>query len=207
MKAKRSFPAGVKNHVLDVHAQIQSPTIPPNTSASSTVGMENMESKVRGDIAVVATGYRNDVPSGITNIGPYPPTVNQPSQYTIHWDVTNYSTDVQNVIVSGYLQSGSVFTGQVKSNMNTQPTYDAATGLVTWNLPNISAGMGVQAIFQVANTPAVNQVGLVVTLMNQTNLSADDSFTGSSLHAFADPVTTYLPKDASVASQSGRVAQ
>lgn len=212
---KKSFSiksASDKNYTLKVQAQIQSPTVPSNTSASSTVGTASLESKVRGQIAVAATAYRSDASSGITNAGSYPPAVNQLSQYTIHWDVANYSTDVQNVIVSAYLQSGSVFTGQVKSNVNTQPTYDAATGLVTWSIPNLPAGTGVlgasaEAIFQVANTPAVNQVGQVVTLMNQTNISAYDAFTNSTLNASADPITTYLSKDVTVAGDGGRVVQ
>jgi uncharacterized repeat protein (TIGR01451 family) len=203
---KKSFPAKGKNYVLKVQAQIQSPTIPPNTSASSTIASSLLASDVSGEIAVAATGYRRDT-SGITNAGPYPPAVNQPSQYTIHWDVTNYSTEVRNVAVSAYLQSGSVFTGQVKSNTSTQPTYDAATGLVTWNIPSLPAGTSTEAIFQVTNTPAVNQKGQVVTLMNQTNISADDTFTNSTLRASADPVTTYLPKDPTITNQSGQVAQ
>jgi uncharacterized repeat protein (TIGR01451 family) len=208
--AKKSFPiksANDKNYVLKMHAQIQSPTVPPNTSASSTIGTADLTNDVRGEIVIAAMGYRNDPSSGIVNTGPYPPTVNQPSQYTIHWDVTNYSTDVQNVTVSAYLQSGSVFTGQEKSNTNTQPTYDAATGLVTWNIGNLSAGTGVlgapaEAVFQITNTPAVNQVGQVVPLMTQTNLSADDTFTNSMLQASAAPITTYLST-----GNSGQVVQ
>ena len=96
--------------------------------------------------------------------------------------------------------------------MDTEPTYDAATGLVTWNLPNLPAGTGVQsnpaeAIFQITNTPAINQVGQVVTLMNQTNLSAHDTFTNSTLQASADPIMTFLSKDTTVAGEDGRVVQ
>jgi uncharacterized repeat protein (TIGR01451 family) len=215
LKALQSFPIkriSDKNFTLKVQAQIQSPTVPPNTSASSTIGLANVANAVGGEIAIAATGYRNDAASGITNTGPYPPVVNQPSQYTIHWDVTNYSTDVQNVTVSAYLQSGSVFTGQVKSNISTQPTYDAATGIVSWTIPSLAATTGVlgapaEAVFQVENTPAVNQAGQVVTLLSQTSLSAADTFTSSTLHATAGPVTTYLQQDPTVANQSGQVAQ
>jgi len=215
VNVKKSFPiksASDKNYVLKVRAQIQSPTIPPNTSASSTVGTADMESKIRGEIAVAATAYRDDPSSGIANSGPYPPSVNQSSQYTVHWDVVNYSTDAENVVVSAYLQSGSVFTGHVKSNTNSQPVYDAATGLVSWSIPSLPAGTGIlgapaDAVFQLANTPAVNQAGLVVTVLTQTNLSADDIFTDSMLQASADPITTYLPKDPTVAGKDGRVVQ
>ncbi len=211
---EKAFPiknANDKNFILAVRAQIQSPTIPPNIAASSTVETADIQNKVGGAIAITAAGYRKDA-SGIANTGPYPPVVNQPSQYTIHWNVTDYSTDVKNVVVSAYLKSGSVFTGRVKSNISTQPTYDAATGIVTWMIPSLPATTGVisipaEAVFQVENTPAVNQVNQMVTLLGATSLSADDTFTNATLNASADPVTTQLPHDATVARQSGVVVQ
>ncbi len=214
LQTKKTFPIkrlSDKNYVLKVQAKIQSPTIPPNTSASSTVSIASMQSKVVGQVAMTAAGYRSDS-SGITNSGPFPPKVNKPSQYTIHWNVTNYSTDVRNVVVSAYLQSGTVFTGNVRSNISTQPTYNAATGIVTWEIPSISATAGalgapLSAVFQVSNTPAINQLGQTVTLISQTNLRADDTFTSSTLTTSANQITTYLPKDATVANQGGMVVQ
>ena len=209
---KGSFPVNSINENLNLQAQIQSPTIPPDTAASSTIGTANFTSKVRGEIAVAATGYRNDASLGIINTGPYPPVVNKPSQYTIHWDVTNYSTEVTSTVVSAYLQSGSVFTGQVKSNISTQPTYDAATGLVTWDIGNLPPGTGVntapvEAVFQITNTPAINELYQVLTLVGQTNLSADDMFTGSTLQVSAGSVTTFLRNDPTTSNQNGQVTQ
>ena len=209
---KKSFLTSSVNENLNVEAKIQSPTVPPDTAASSTIGTINFASKVSGEVAIAATGYRNDKSLGITNTGPYPPVINKPSQYTIHWDVTNYSTEVTSTVVSAYLQSGSVFTGQVKSNISAQPTYDAATGLVTWDIGNLPARIGVnsapaEAVFQITNTPAVNQLYQVLTLVGQTNLIADDMFTGSTLQVSAGPVTTFLPNDSTTSNQNGQVTQ
>lgn len=209
---KGSFPTNGINENLNLQTQIQSPTVPPDTSANFTVGTVNFTSKVRGEVAVVATGYRNDTSLGIKNTGPYPPVVDKPSQYTIHWNVTNYSTEITSTVVSAYLQSGSVFTGQVKSNISAQPTYDAATGLVTWDIGNLPPGTGVntapaEAVFQITNTPAVNELYQVLTLMGQTNLSADDMFTGSTLQVSANQVTTFLPNDPTTSNQNGQVTQ
>jgi uncharacterized repeat protein (TIGR01451 family) len=213
LNIKKSFPTnGGKNYKLKVQATITSPTIPQNTSASSTIGMASLQNKIGGLINITSNGYRNDLGSGITNNGPYPPQVNQQTQYTIHWKITNYSTDVSNVTVSAYLQPGSVWTGQVKSNINILPTYDSTTGLVTWVIPGLSAGVGVnspqaEAVFQIANTPSVNQVGQQVTLIGQTNLTALDTFTGQQLQSSADQVTSYLGNDSSVSNYSGIVVQ
>ena len=213
LNIKNSFPTnGSKNHTLKVQAKITSPTIPQNISASSTIGMASLQSKVGGEVDIVADGYRKDLKSGIVNNGPYPPLVNQQSQYTIHWKITNYSTDISNVVVSAYLQSGSIWTGQVKSNIGTQPTYDQSTGLVTWVIPNLSAGVGVnshtaEAVFQIANTPSVNQVGQQITLVDQTNLTATDLFTGQQLQSSANQITSNLIDDPSVSDSSGLVGQ
>jgi hypothetical protein len=213
LNIKKSFPTnGGKNYKLKVQATITSPTIPQNTSASSTIGMASLQNKIGGLINITSNGYRNDLGSGITNNGPYPPQVNQQTQYTIHWKITNYSTDVSNVTVSAYLQPGSVWTGQVKSNINILPTYDSTTGLVTWVIPGLSAGVGVnspqaEAVFQIANTPSVNQVGQQVTLIGQTNLTALDTFTGQQLQSSVDQVTSYLGNDSSVSNYSGIVVQ
>ncbi len=202
-----------KNYTLHVTAQAQSPTVPPNTAGTNTTSITALTNKVGGEIALTAAGYFKEKTSGITNTGPYPPKVDQPTQYTVHWNIVNYSTDAENVTVSAYLQSGSTFTGVVKSNIaSSTPTYDPGTGLVSWTIPYIPATTGVisppvQAIFQVSNTPAVNQVGQTITLLGPTSLTATDAFTSSTIQVTAGAVTTQLPNDPSVSSQTGAVTQ
>ncbi len=202
-----------KDYALKVSAQISSPTVPPDTAGSSTVSAASIENKVGGNISVAADGYWRDANSGILNSGPYPPTVNQATQYTIHWVIVNYATDAQNVTVSAYLQSGTACTGVIQSNMTTAPSCNAATGFVSWTIPAIPATTGItgqpaEAIFQVANTPAVNQVGSAVTLLGPTALQAMDAFTSSTLTASAPAVTTDLPNDKTISpGQDRRVTQ
>jgi Domain of unknown function DUF11 len=213
---QKTFPIRLpsnKDYSLGVTAQIESPTVPPNTAGKNTTSITSLSSKVGGVIALTSAGYSHETTPGIVNKGPYPPTVNQPTQYTIHWDITNYSTDAENVTVSAYLQSGTTFTGVETSTIaSSSPSYDAATGLVTWTIPYIPATTGVisapaQAVFQVSNTPAVNQVGQTVTLLGPTTLTATDAFTSSSVDISAPAVTTQLPSDPSVANQTGAVTQ
>jgi len=202
IKTKTSFPikkASDKDYSLAVLATIQSATVPPGTSASSTVATSSIVTKVGGEVAIAAIGYRYEK-GKIQNTGPYPPKVNQPTTYTIHWKLTNYATDVSNISVLASLQSGTTCTGIVASTIATAPTCNPATGQVTWTIPSIAAGTGVvnaapEAVFQVENTPAVNQVGQTITLLGQTALTATDNFTGGTLTATADPIRTDLPND------------
>ncbi|MGC9968856.1 MAG: hypothetical protein ABSC29_03985 [Minisyncoccia bacterium] len=217
VRTKSAYPIrslGDKNFTLKMNAQISSPTVPPGTQASSTISAVSAENKVGGKISLSVPAYWRDAASGVLNSGPYPPKVNQTTQYTIHWAITNYSTDVENVTVSASLQSGTTCTGIVKSNVSAVPACNAATGLVTWTIPtNIPATTGItgppaEAVFQVQNTPAINQTGNAVTLLGPTTLQATDVFTGAAYKISADAITTDLPNDKTISnSQNRRVTQ
>jgi hypothetical protein len=216
LRTKGSFPIRLlsdKNYFLNVSSQIVSPTVPPGTAASTTVAVANLTSKVGGLVSLSSVGYSRDPGGAITNSGPYPPKVNTPTQYTIHWRITNYSTDIANVTVSAYLQSGTTCTGQLESNVpEALPSCDPTTGQVTWTIPQIPATTGVlgspdEAVFQVVNTPAVNQVGTDVTLLGQTTLAATDLFTSSTVSLNAPAVDTSLPQDKTKTSGVRQVTQ
>ncbi len=147
IKTKNSFPIKLpsdKNYVLNVIGTIQSPTVLPNTSGTSTISVVKTQNKVGGAIALASQGYWQS--------GPYPPKVNQPTMYTIDWTITNYSPDAQNITVSAYLQSGTSFIGGTDGTTSSTtaasssvpaPVYDPGTGLITWTIHFIAAGTGI----------------------------------------------------------------
>jgi uncharacterized repeat protein (TIGR01451 family) len=206
---------GYKNYSLNVTAQAISPTVIPNAAGANTTSVTGLTSKVGGEITLAANGYYKEASSSIANAGPYPPTVNQPTEYTIHWNIANYATDATSVTVSAYLQSGTTFTGAATSAglaSTSLPTYNAGTGEIIWTIPFIPATTGaigppVSAIFQVRNTPAINQAGQTVTLLGPTTLTAMDEYTGAAVEATAAAVTTRLPNDPYTSSQIGTVTQ
>jgi hypothetical protein len=210
---KNLISEGYKNYSLSVTAQAVSPTVIPNAAGTNTTSVTAMTSKMGGEITLAANGYYKEASSSIANTGPYPPTVDQPTEYTIHWDIANYATDATSVTVSAYLQSGTTFTGMATSTglaSTSLPTYNAGTGEVTWTIPSIPAPAGVigppvSAIFQVSNTPAVNQAGQMVTLMGPTTLTATDVYTGAAVQATAAAITTQLPNDPFASGQTGDV--
>jgi uncharacterized repeat protein (TIGR01451 family) len=210
--AKQSFPIRLpsdKNYTLKLNAQISSPTVPPGTAASSTVSTLSVVNNMGGAITLSEKGFWRDAPSGILNSGPYPPKVNQATEYTIHWDITNYSTDADNVTVSATLQSGTTCTGVIKSNVSTSPICNAGTGQITWTIPVVPATTGVigppaEAIIQVTNTPAINQVGQTLTLLGPAMLQATDGFTNETLTASGPAITTALPDDTTIPGSQAR---
>jgi hypothetical protein len=233
VSTKSAFPIRLlsdKNYSLNVGAQLQSPTVPPGTDASSTISVANVTTKLSGAISLASPAYHREPTgaagvggqlgaSGITNSGPYPPVVNKATQYTIHWLITNYATDADNVTISAYLQSGTTCTGKMvlpstaaTASASSTLTCNPSSGQVTWTIPVVPATTGIadkplEAVFQVMNTPAVNQVGQDITLLGAATLTATDGFTSSTLTASAPEITTALPDDTSVASNNRSVTQ
>ncbi len=206
VKLLDSFPirrVSDRNYVLKLSAQIESPTVPSGTSAEKSVSLAKLENKVAGAADFSMAGYFRDAASGILNTGPYPPKVNSPTRYTIHWTIRNYSTDLTDAKVSAYLQSGTRFTGTAKSNAGTKPAYNPNSGQVTWDIGSIGATQGVltkplEAVFQVENTPAINQVGQAIELIGDAKFTAEDAFTGTDLNYTSRSISTDLPDDASL---------
>lgn len=220
---KSAFPIRLlsdKNYSVSVAAQAQSATVPPGTDASSTMSVTSLTTKLGGQIVLGEKGYWREPasgvgslgPTGITNSGPYPPRVNQATQYTVHWLLTNYATDAQNVTITAFLQSGTTCTSKMKSPASSTLACNPANGEVTWQVPFVAATTGVtgkplEAVFQIVNTPAVNEVGQDVTLVGAASLTATDAFTSSTLQSSVGPLTTALPDDMSVSTNIRTVMQ
>lgn len=210
LKTKDSYPIkrlSDKNFMLKVEVQVESPTVPYNVASEKTLAVAKMETKVGGQLLVDAQGFFRDAASGIVNKGPWPPKVGQPTNFTIHWFLYNYSTDVSNVELKAFLGSNVKVT-LIKSNIASAPAYNDRTQEIAWNIDRIQATKGVltspvEAVFQVELTPAVNQAGSGATLMQTTLLTVTDDFTGASLRSQDAPVTTDNLNDPTVSASQG----
>ena len=129
---------GDKNYYLKAEAKIDSPTVPYYLSAEKLRAWLLWKPKWRARLSETKAYFR-DAASGVINRGPWPPRVNQPTQYTVHWLITNYATDVRNVEVRAFLESGVDWTGQVKSNTGSLPVYNERTQEIVWLINEIPA--------------------------------------------------------------------
>ncbi len=199
-----------KNFSVKVNAKIESPTVPYLIAADSTVNTSALTIKVAGQLALAVTGYFRDANSGWINNGPWPPKVGTPTDYTIHWKLTNYSTDATAVEVRAKLADNVKFTGTVKSNTSVMPQFDATSGEVVWSVGQLPATSGIltdapEAVFQIEATPQASDVGKYMNLLLPAGVKAQDSFTGMQLTAGADAVSTRLPSDTTVGPNDGLV--
>ena len=188
---------GDRNFVLRVHGEVAS---------GATVGSLDYETKIMGATAVTASGYFRDAAAGIVNKGVMPPKVGNLTDYTVHWKLVNYATDVRGVTVRAKVPAGVTFTGITKSNVDGKPVYDAASREVVWRLDRISATTGLigtapEAVFQLSSVPTPDMKGKNAPLLGITDFSATDDFTGVTIHSSAPEVTTALPDDATAAGQ------
>lgn len=213
VKLVSSFPikkATDKNFVIRVEAIIDSPTVPYYINATKTSAVAKLETKIAGLIEIDAQAFYRDAESGILNAGLLPPKVGQPTQYTIHWLIKNYATDVKNIEVRAFLQTGVKWTGILKSNIDTVPLYNERTNEVVWWIEKIPANKGIinqslEAIFQVEATPHSSQINNYQPLLSQTKIKAFDEFVGLTLENSDEALTTALPDDPTVGQNGGRV--
>jgi len=199
-----------KNFAAKLEARITSPTTPYYVHANELSSVVQYTVHITGEVRLSAAGYYRDAASGIANQGVFPPRVGEATQYTIHWKLKNYSTDVRNVVVRAKLPDNATFTGTAKQTDGEAPSYDAGTGEVVWNVGDLAATRGIldappEAVFQVSATPDASMRGSYELLLYQTRLTAEDVFTGTALSDTADSLTTRLPSDATVSLTEGVV--
>jgi hypothetical protein len=204
--------ASDKNFVLTTSARMDSPSVPYYLSADKTSGFASSETRVAGVVMFDAQGFYRDSLAQIVNNGTLPPKVNAATQYTIHWVIKNYGSDLRDVVVKGSLEGGVRWTGVVKSNIGSVPEYNSRTQEVTWSVDKIQANRGlfgdvVEAVFQVEGVPNITQEGGPQRLVGISLFSAIDDFTGTAVSGRDDGITTALPDDKTVGRGEGTVVK
>ncbi len=190
IETKETYPTkrvSDKNFILKVEAEISSPTVPYYVASEKTIGLADLKTKVAGKIII----------DGFIDKGVLSSKVNVPANFTVHWLITNYSTDVRNIEVKAYLQSGVRWTGQTKTNATSTLAYNERTQEVTWLIDRIPATKGVvskavEAIFQIEATPNITQIGQPMPLLSETAMKGFDEFGNFELTDSAEPLTTGL---------------
>jgi len=206
IKTQPKYPirrAGDRNFVLKVDAQFED---------SSHATVSRSETKVAGQIEVDTKGYFRDAKGKVVNNGSLPPQVGKPTEFSIHWDITNYATDVSDVKVTARLPSHVEFVG-VKSETDGSLSFDEdSPEFLTWEIDKISATKGViskpvTAIFQIRAVPTKEMIGKHMSLIGPTTISATDKFTDSPLSGGDDSLTTELTDDPTLSASDGIVVE
>lgn len=184
IKLKNSIPSGAtgsKNLFVRVSGRLSTPNVPSDVGGDEIFAESGLVTKISTQPTLKQTVYYNDPAFGSS--GPLPPEVGKETSFTVHWQITNPGNDMSGVKISGKLPAGvnwknivSVGSGQP------EPTFNANTSEVVWNLGVLPQGVGVtgakyEASFQISIKPSTNQKGSPVLLIKDSKLSGVDTFT------------------------------
>ena len=133
------------------------------------------------------------------NAGVYPPQVDQKTEYTVTWTVSNSLNDIEGARVKATLPSYVVWTGKT-SPTSEKMVYDPDSRQITWEIGKVFSGGGTagslrQVSFQVALTPSLQQLREIPDIVNVATFTARDTFTGTDISVSAKPVTTAASGD------------
>jgi hypothetical protein len=199
-----------KNYIVKVNARIESPTVPSSINTDKTLNTAKLEYNVAGKLLIKTGALFRDAASGIVNSGPFPPRVGTPTNYTIHWDVTNFGTDVDAIEVRAFLEPGVRFIKPVSNNTGEQVLFDSGTGDVVWRVGRLVATTGVlgekpEAIFQIEAIPPSAFIGKYFPLLQSTRIQGRDEFNDVTIYSEETGITTRLEADPTIKENSGLV--
>ena len=214
IKIKKDLPItsfNDKNFTANVIAEIQTLTVPAKFAGTELKFEKELSCKINSRLGLNTKVYYNEPSSGIYNTGPIPPRVDNTTTYTVHWQISNTSNDLENVRVKATLPQGINWSNyQINKSNKGQVSYNDRTKEVIWDIGKVPAGIGVtmsmyELIFQVSLTPSINQVGQSPILINQSTIEGRDIFTENNLTNSASAVSTEVPDDSRVGFSGGRV--
>ena len=160
--------------------------------------------KVGTDLALASKAVRTI--GGISNTGPWPPTADQETTYTVQYTLTNSVNSVAGAKVTATLPTYVRFTG-VKVPSDSPVTYDASSRTVTWNAGDLPAGVQTPKTvsFQIGLTPSVAQQGTSVLLLTDQKVGGTDRFTGNSIAGTVFDITTQITSDPAYTDIKGKI--
>ncbi|MBI5134521.1 MAG: hypothetical protein HZA81_04035 [Candidatus Taylorbacteria bacterium] len=185
------------NPLISVSASAQGGRVDESGAPQEVLAASGRSVKLVSNLSLSARVLRSQGP--ISNSGPVPPRVDQPTTYTVVWTVTNTSNSITGARVEAALPPYVSWTG-VTSPADANISYNPTGGIVTWNVGsvprNASVGSGAkQVAFQVSFKPSANQVGSAPEIVSQASIVGLDTFTGATLRNSAQSLSTRTSSD------------
>ncbi len=140
------------------------------------------------------------------NTGPWPPTANTETTYTVNYTLSNTGNTVAGAKITVALPSYIRFTGSV-SPSDGSITYNETTRTVTWEAGDVTSGSASAktASFQIGFTPSTTQVGQSPTLITAQQVSGVDRFTQHQILGSQPSLSTQITSDPAYSAQDGSV--
>jgi len=147
----------------------------------------------------------------LSNSGPIPPKAEVETTYTVIWTLNNSVNNSSNVTVSTILPPYIRWTGLTSLNGESL-NYNSVTKEITWDAGKVLSGTGFSnpervVAFQVAFLPSISQINSIPILINKTEISGKDDFTGALLKFELLGLTTKIDTDSGFQNGDDRVVE
>lgn len=201
--------AGDTNFVIRLRSSVAAQGIPEELAGTDVTFEDTVEFKVRSKILFGGKTLFSSSP--IVNTGPIPPRVGQTTQYTISWEVRNFTNDLRDVVITAPLPPNVRWENTV-SPVGADISFDQAASEVRWTIGDVEAGVGILrpaliGAFQVSVTPSEADVGDVLTLVNEARMIGQDTFTEETFEEVSPALTTNVSDGGSETFQNARVVR
>ena len=173
------------NYLIKTNTTFESDEVPTTLGVNKIIQGNSSEVKLATRLIPKASIFYTSKDSSIINSGPIPLKLAQSTTFTVNWEIQNLTNDASGVTFKANLPANVTWTGKtIASNGNI--TYNEKTKEIFWNIDKIPANTGLlrpiyRAVFQIAITPTVNQVGQNPQLLSRIEYTGKDDFTGRDL--------------------------
>jgi len=173
-------------------------------SGSPTTITNTVNRSVQVTSGLTLASFLTRTTGSFANTGPWPPTPNTETTYTLTLNASNTTNTVANSTVQFVLPSYVRYTGN-KVPTSANISYDERTGEVLWNIGEIGAHASKIVEIQLGLTPSVSQVGQTPQVVSQQILEGFDRFVQETLQTSASTKTTAIIDDPAYTGGEGVV--
>ena len=127
--------------------------------------------------------------------GPLPPVVGKETKYWALIQITNASSDVEDVRFRATLPGAVAWTGRTSVSHGKDITFDAKSRTISWDANEIAAHTTVGLYIELALTPGAGMVGMSPVLVKDLVVTGKDAFINQSLTASSRALDISIPTD------------
>lgn len=171
------------------------------SAAEEIVGTAVAEAKYESEVKVRAQVGRNDGP--FTDTGPLPPVANEPTAYTLTFEVETGTNDVTGGVFQTTFPQHVVWHDEYEGEGTIE--FNPVAKQLRWTIGNMPAKSRKQLQVQVSLLPSVTQVGTSPVLVGPQQFRATDRFTETSIDAGSLFLTNELSTEAGYEEGNGTV--
>ncbi|HCI05696.1 TPA: hypothetical protein DEX28_03030 [Patescibacteria group bacterium] len=208
LNIKDVYPEDGVNNILKMNVEISSAN-KPGSIGTEVLAKNELVSNINGRLALIPKLlFKDNLQTGFLNSGTATPKVNKVTQYSLYLKLQAQANDFKNVFVTTTFPTNVSYDGRIKGDTNdTDFVFNSRTGQLTWRVDYLPAWQEKNIVFQVSLTPSSDQLGRLIQVVNDMNVSGDDMFTANKFNENVQGIYSDLPDDSSVDQENGRVEQ